>query len=121
LSWIFGGITVDHPGKAAGLIDRDGLNRLNILKLLTFCQREGFQRIMTRMVRTFAEFPPLGLVLVVMLGIGVAEHSGMIAVALRLFVSKVPKYLITFSIVVAGMISSVAADAGYVVLIPLGG
>jgi aminobenzoyl-glutamate transport protein len=42
------------------------------------------------MVRTFAEFPPLGLVLVVMLGIGVAEHSGMIAVALRLFVSKFP-------------------------------
>src|SRR5690554_8239182 len=55
-----------------------------------------------------------------MLGIGVAEHTGMIAVALKVFVSKVPKYLITFSIVVAGMVSSVAADAGYVVLIPMG-
>ena len=120
LSWIFGGVTVDHPGKEAGLLDRDGkpLETISVVNLLS---KEGVQRILTDMVDTFAQFPPLGLVLVVMLGIGVAEHSGMIAVALRLFVSKVPKFLITFSIVVAGMISSVAADAGYVVLIPLGG
>ncbi len=120
LSWIFGGVTVDHPGKEAGLVDRDGkpLETISVINLLS---RDGVQRIFTEMVDTFAQFPPLGLVLVVMLGIGVAEHSGMIAVALRLFVSKVPKFLITFSIVVAGMISSVAADAGYVVLIPLGG
>jgi aminobenzoyl-glutamate transport protein len=82
--------------------------------------KEGVQRIFTSMVDVFAEFPPLGLVLVVMLGIGVAERSGLIAIGLRVFVSKVPKSLITFSIVVAGMLSSVAADAGYVVLIPLG-
>jgi aminobenzoyl-glutamate transport protein len=120
LSWIFGGVTVDHPGREAGLVDREGkpLETISVVNLLS---REGVQRIFTEMVDTFAQFPPLGLVLVVMLGIGVAEHSGMIAVALRLFVSKVPKFLITFSIVVAGMISSVAADAGYVVLIPLGG
>ncbi len=120
LSWAFGGVTVDHPGKEAGLLDREGrpLETISVVNLLS---REGVQRIFTEMVDTFATFPPLGLVLVVMLGIGVAEHSGMIAVGLRLFVSKVPKSLITFSIVVAGMISSVAADAGYVVLIPLGG
>ncbi len=119
LSWIFGGVTVDHPGKEAGLLDRDG-QPVEYIEVINLLSRDGFQRIFTQMVKTFADFPPLGLVLVVMLGIGVAEHSGMIAVALRLFVSKVPKYLITFSIVVAGMISSVAADAGYVVLIPLG-
>ncbi len=119
LSWIFGGVTVDHPGKEAGLVDREG-NPVETIEVVNLLSREGVQRIFTEMVDTFAQFPPLGLVLVVMLGIGVAEHSGMIAVALRLFVSKVPKYLITFSIVVAGMVSSVAADAGYVVLIPLG-
>ncbi|MFO7924887.1 MAG: AbgT family transporter [Bacteroidales bacterium] len=119
LSWIFGGVTVDHPGKEAGLLDREG-QPVETIEVINLLSREGVQRIFTEMVNTFAEFPPLGLVLVVMLGIGVAEHSGMIAVALRLFVSKVPKYLITFSIVVAGMVSSVAADAGYVVLIPLG-
>ena len=120
LSWIFGGVSVDHPGKASGLLDADGdpVDKINVVNLLT---REGVQMIFTRMVDTFAEFPPLGLVLVVMLGIGVAEYTGMISVALRLFVSKVPRSIITFSIVVAGMLSSVAADAGYVILIPLGG
>jgi aminobenzoyl-glutamate transport protein len=120
LSWIFGGIAVDHPGKAAGLLDRDG-NPVDAIEVINLLSRDGFQIIMTRMVSTFANFPPLGLVLVVMLGIGIAEYTGMISVALRLFVSKVPKSVITFSIVVAGMASSVAADAGYVVLIPLGG
>jgi aminobenzoyl-glutamate transport protein len=94
---------------------------LIMLKVVNLLSREGIQMIFTRMVSTFANFPPLGLVLVVMLGIGVAEYTGLISVALRLFVSKVPKSIITFSIVVAGMASSVAADAGYVVLIPLGG
>jgi aminobenzoyl-glutamate transport protein len=115
LSWIFGGITVIRPGTGGetGIAE----DFIVVQNLLT---KEGFQRIMTSMVSVFAQFPPLGLVLVVMLGIGVAEHTGMIAVALRVFVSKVPKYLVTFSIVVAGMLSSVAADAGYVVLIPMG-
>ncbi|MFO8001266.1 MAG: AbgT family transporter [Marinilabilia sp.] len=116
LSWVFGGVTVLKPGTGG----ETGIpaEYLSVQNLLT---KEGVQRIFTEMVDVFATFPPLGLVLVVMLGIGVAEHTGMISVALRVFVSKVPNSLITFSIVVAGMVSSVAADAGYVVLIPLGG
>ncbi len=115
LSWIFSGITVLRPGTGGETgVDPDFIVVENLLT------KDGIQRIFTSMVNVFATFPPLGLVLVVMLGIGVAEHTGMIAVALRVFVSKVPKYLITFSIVVAGMVSSVAADAGYVVLIPMG-
>lgn len=115
LSWIFGGVSVLKPGTGGETgVAEDFIVVENLLN------KEGLQRIFTSMVTVFATFPPLGLVLVVMLGIGVAEHTGMIAVALRLFVSKIPKYLITFSIVIAGMISSVAADAGYVVLIPMG-
>ncbi len=116
LSWVFGGTTVLKPGTGG----ETGFEAayISVENLLT---KEGVQRIFTNMVQVFATFPPLGLVLVVMLGIGVAEHTGMIAVGLRMFVSKVPKSLITFSIVVAGMLSSVAADAGYVVLIPMGG
>lgn len=115
LSWIFGGVSVVKPGTGADTGTAEEF--ILVQNLLT---KEGFQRIFTSMVDVFASFPPLGLVLVVMLGIGVAEHTGMIAVALKVFVSKVPNYLITFSIVVAGMVSSVAADAGYVVLIPMG-
>ena len=112
LSWIFGtlGVSAEHPSPAI----TEPIKAVNLLNA------EGIQRILTSMVEVFAKFPPLGLVLVVMLGIGVAERSGLISIALRVFVSKVPKSLITFSIVVAGMVSSVAADAGYVVLIPLG-
>jgi aminobenzoyl-glutamate transport protein len=115
LSWMFGGVSVLKPGTGG-----DTGNPEEFIIVQNLLTKEGFQRIFTSMVNVFATFPPLGLVLVVMLGIGVAEHTGMIAVALKVFVSKVPKYLITFSIVVAGMISSVAADAGYVVLIPMG-
>src|SRR5690554_917321 len=119
-SLIFGGVSVDHPGKEAGLTGPDG-QPVDTIEVINLLSREGVQMIFTRMVSTFALFPPLGLVLVVMLGIGVAEYTGLISVGSRLFVSKVPDSIITFSIVVAGMISSVAADAGYVVLIPLGG
>lgn len=112
LSVIFGtiGISADHPSP-------DVTEPIEAVNLLT---ADNIRMIMTSMVEVFASFPPLGLVLVVMLGIGVAERSGLIAIALRVFVAKVPKKLITFSIVIAGMVSSVAADAGYVVLIPLG-
>jgi len=90
------------------------------IKAVNLLDGAGIQRIFTQMVKVFTDFPPLGLVLVVMLGIGVAERSGLIAAALKAFVSSVPSKLITFSIVTAGMLSSIAADAGYVVLIPLG-
>ncbi len=109
-SWLasFFDISAVHPGtkqeiKAVNLLDGDGI-----------------QRIFVSMVKVFTDFPPLGLVLVVMLGIGVAERTGLIATALKAFVASVPNKIITFSIVTAGMLSSLAADAGYVVLIPLG-
>ncbi len=101
-------VSVTHPGTG---------NRIVAINLLS---GEGINKMLTQMVKTFTDFPPLGLVLVVMLGIGVAERSGLIAAALKAFVASVPARLITFSIVTAGQLSSLAADAGYVVLIPLG-
>lgn len=110
LSAVFGlmGSSAVHPGSGEEIF------AFNLLSA------EGIRKIFVEMVSTFADFPPLGLVLVVMIGIGVAERSGYIAAALKGFVNNVPKSLITISIVTAGMLSSVAADAGYVVLIPLG-
>jgi aminobenzoyl-glutamate transport protein len=81
---------------------------------------EGIQRILIEMPRTFTSFPPLGLVLVVMIGIGVAERTGLIETALKTFVRAVPGWLVTVAIVFGGLMSSLAVDAGYVVLIPLG-
>lgn len=73
------------------------------------------------MVKTFAHFHPIGVVLVAMLGIGVAEHTGFISSALRAMLAVTARWLITPMLILVGIISHTAADAGYVLVIPLGG
>jgi aminobenzoyl-glutamate transport protein len=82
---------------------------------------DGLRRIVTTMVTNFTGFVPLGTVLVAMLGVGVAEGSGLISTLLRALVLSAPKRLITLVIVFAGIISNAASEAGYVILIPLAG
>lgn len=81
---------------------------------------EILRRFLVEMPQTFAGFPPLGTVLTAMLGIGVAEKSGLISAALRQSVSRLPRSALSVAVVFVGILSSLAADAGYVVLIPLG-
>jgi aminobenzoyl-glutamate transport protein len=80
----------------------------------------GFRWIYTHITLNFVNFPPLGYVLVVMVGIGVAEGSGLFTVMIRSLVLGAPKSLVTYAIVTAGIISHLASEAGYVILIPLG-
>lgn len=75
---------------------------------------------MAQMVNTFVTFPPLGVVLVAMLGLGVAEHTGFISAGLRAILSVTPKMLLTPMLIGVGILSHVAVDAGYVLVIPLG-
>jgi aminobenzoyl-glutamate transport protein len=76
---------------------------------------------LTRMVRTFTEFPPLGIVLVAMLGVAVAEHTGFINAGIKYLLRLTPGKLLTPMLVLVAIISHSAADAGYVLVIPLGG
>lgn len=76
---------------------------------------------LARMVKTFVEFPPLGLVLVALLGVGVAEHVGFISAGIKYLLRLTPKFLLTPMVVLVGIISHSAADTGYVLVIPLGG
>ncbi|GGJ64296.1 AbgT family transporter [Virgibacillus salexigens] len=103
------GISVEHPGEEGEMVEIKNL--LNA---------EGIQYIFSSMTDNFIGFAPLGVVLVTMLGIGIAERSGLISALLRGFVLSVPKRFITLGLVFAGIMSSVASDAGYVVLPPLG-
>jgi len=80
---------------------------------------EGLFWCLRSMEKNFLGFAPLGVVLLGMLGIGVAERSGMIAAALKVSMRYVPNNLLTPSMVFLGIMSSVGADAGYVVLPPL--
>jgi aminobenzoyl-glutamate transport protein len=79
----------------------------------------GLHRMLTGMVTNFTGFAPLGTVLVALLGIGVAEGSGLIGAALRLLVLSAPRRLLTFVIVLAGVLSNAASEVGYVLLVPL--
>jgi aminobenzoyl-glutamate transport protein len=80
---------------------------------------DGFRWIYTNILTNFLEFPPLGFVLVVMVGIGVAEGSGLITVLIKALVLSSPPRLVTTAILTAGIVSTLAIEAGYVVLIPL--
>lgn len=73
------------------------------------------------MVTTFTSFAPLGVVLVAMLGIGVAERSGFINVAIKLLLNNTAKFLLTPLLILVAIVSHTAVDAGYVLVIPLGG
>ena len=102
------GLSVLHPGTG------EEVRAVNLFS------GDNIERMLSEMPRTFAEFPPLGLVLVVMLGIGVADRSGLLSTVLQRFVQGAPPSLITAAVIFTGIMSSLALDAGYVVLIPLG-
>lgn len=82
---------------------------------------EGIRYILTSAVSNFTNFAPVGTVLVAIMGIGVAEHSGLIQAVLRATILNAPPRLMTFLVVLTGVLSSLAADTGYVVLVPLAG
>ncbi len=80
---------------------------------------DGIRFMVTSPVANFNNFGVVGIILVAMLGVGLAEEAGLIGALIRLLVRTSPRRLITFIIVLIGILSSVATDAGYLVLIPL--
>lgn len=91
------------------------------IEIRNMLEGRSLTTFMAEMVRTFVNFPPLGVVLVAMLGLGVAEHTGFIKASLRAALSITPRALLTPSVISVGVLSHVAVDAGYVLVIPLGG
>ncbi len=92
-----------------------------VITPVNLLSHDGIHRILLEMVDNFTGFAPLGIVLVAMLGIGIAEQSGLIQTIIRLLVLNSPKHLLTFVLVFTGILSNVASDVGYVLLIPLAG
>jgi aminobenzoyl-glutamate transport protein len=91
--------------------------RVEPVNLLT---GEGVRMIVMNMVRNFTNFLPLGVVLVAMLGVGVAEGAGFMGAILKGLVLSAPRKLITLVVVFTGVISNAASEAGYVIVVPLG-
>ncbi len=102
------GLQAIHPGT------NEIIEPVNLLTV------EGLHRIILEMVDNYTSFAPLGIVLVAMIGIGVAESSGLIGAIIRMLVLSAPPKLLTFVLVLSGVLSNAASDIGYVLLIPLG-
>ncbi|MEM8836201.1 MAG: AbgT family transporter [Planctomycetota bacterium] len=110
-----GGLAVEDP-RPEGAKGRaeDGMIRAHSL-----FSGGGLRYITTNLVTNFTDFVPLGTVLVALLGVGVAEKSGLLGSAIRAIVLSAPKNLVTVVVVFAGILSNTASEMGYVVLIPL--
>ncbi|HEX6623832.1 MAG TPA: AbgT family transporter, partial [Pyrinomonadaceae bacterium] len=102
------GVSVIHPGTK------------EVIKAESLLSVAGLHRVLSSLVTNFTGFAPLGTVLVAMLGIAVAEGSGLISAVLRAAVLSAPRRLLTVVVVFAGVLSHMASDVGYVLVIPLG-
>jgi aminobenzoyl-glutamate transport protein len=87
-----------------------------VVSLLTV---DGVRFIFTSFVNNFAGFAVVAVVFVAMMGVGVAEHAGMMGALIRKLVAVAPRRLIAFILIFVGVLSSIASDAGYLILIPL--
>lgn len=91
------------------------------LKVVNLLSGPELARLLAEMVKIFTGFHPLGVVLVALLGVGVAEHTGFINAGLKAMLAVTPRVLLTPMLIAVGLLSHTAADAGYVLVIPLGG
>lgn len=92
-----------------------------LLKVMNLLTGQSFAEFLSNMVTTFTGFAPLGVVLVAVLGVGVAENSGYVNAGLKLLLGITPKKLLTPMIILIAIVSHTAVDAGYVIVIPLAG
>jgi aminobenzoyl-glutamate transport protein len=80
---------------------------------------EGIRFMFTGVVPNFMGFNAVGVIIVAMVGVGVAEEAGLVKALIRKLVIVAPRALLTYILTFVGIVSSIAADAGYLVLIPL--
>lgn len=110
-SWLLSGHKFSVPAI-------DGVRELTVQNQLSGTSLAAF---LAGMVTTFTGFAPLGVVLVALLGVGVAESTGFINAGLKSLLSITPKQLLSPMLLLVAIVSHTAADAGYVLVIPLGG
>lgn len=111
LSWLLSGVAFD-------VVDPRSGQPLQVKNLLDGRELTQF---LAAMVKTFVTFHPVGVVLVAMLGIGVAEHTGFINAGLRAMLAVTARWLLSPVVILVGIASHSAVDAGYVLVVPLGG
>lgn len=109
ISAMMAGTEISHPGTG------------EIETVNSLISRDGIIWILGNVVSNFVKFPPLGMVLVMMIGLGLAEETGLLRTVLRKVIVGAPKKLISFVIVFSGILGNIAGSATFVVIPPLGG
>ena len=109
LSWLLSiaGVGVEHP------VTHKTVGAVNLLSV------DGLRRLITGLLPNFINFAPLGPVLVCLLGLAAAGHSGLLGACVRLVVNRTPRRWLTWVVVGCGAMSHTAGDIGYVLLLPL--
>ncbi|MBD5829896.1 transporter [Janibacter melonis] len=82
---------------------------------------EGLAMALSTAIDNFAQFPPMATIVVVIMGVAVAERTGFLAAAMKVGVSRVPASWVVFAVAFMGTVSHVASAAAYIILVPLGG
>ncbi|ANY19559.1 p-aminobenzoyl-glutamate transport protein [Tsuneonella dongtanensis] len=126
--WLIGGlVAISIVGSLLGWsalhpteID-EATGSARVIEATSLLSADNIRKLWVEMPATFTHFHPLGYVLVVMLGAGVAERAGLFGTAMRAGVRNAPAVLLTPIVAFVGMMGNLAADAAYVVLIPLAG
>jgi len=122
--WLFGVLSV-VLALASWALSAAGASAVNpatdkTVTVHSLVSGEGLRMMISDAVTNYATFPPLGTILVVMLGVAVADRSGLLPAMLRAAVARVPARWLTFTLAFTAMVAHVASDAAYVVLVPLG-
>jgi len=113
LGWLEVSVPDPRPVGASGRADN------GLIEVISLMNAEGVRMIVLNLVTNFTGFVPLGTVLVALLGVGVAERSGLLTALIRSIVLNASPKIVTVAIVFAGVISNTASEMGYVVLVPL--
>ena len=113
LGWLEVSVPDPRPVGAKGRADN------GLIEVVSLMNAEGVRMIVLNLVTNFTGFVPLGTVLVALLGVGVAERSGLLTALIRSIVLNASPKIVTVAIVFAGVISNTASEMGYVVLVPL--
>ena len=100
-------------------LDTDFEIQETIIPIRSLLDTEGIRFIFTSFVSNFAGFGVVAVVFVAMMGAGVAEESGLMTALIHNLVEVSPRWMLSFIIIFVGVLSSVATDAGYLILIPV--
>ncbi len=125
---ILAGITILLSGLLAYLnvsvtyntLKSDGTITENTVAVFNLMSRDGFQYMVTNVIKHFTSFFAMGTVFTIIIGVSVAEKTGLMESLMRKIAHVIPKWSVSAMVVFLGIMSNMASSVGYVVLVPLG-